>query len=268
MWLAFLYCLYRFGCCGLGFHGNRLGLGQGVAGSYYRTDPAGNSAVLLADRIRGMPRIMAWGYPYRVNSPWHRPLRGMDPPMVRYLPSDRWVNVPMPVDMPLPQGMQMTGSVSVPVGVAVDGRRPVPVEMPVSGNDMTMVVGMPLFVLEPPPRRMWAMMPVGDRVMHTVQPGADYPVPVTGAVIAAIVMRVLGRRVHIKRGFPPALSVAAVHPALDFAHPVTVIDSFCLLVILFIIVCGSRQINDASRRGDSPHSKAARRRIQQCQGNR
>jgi hypothetical protein len=64
------------------------------------------------------------------------------------------------------------------------------------------------------------------------------------------------------------LGVAAVHPALDFAHPVTVIDGFRLFVILFVIVCGSRQVNDASRRGAGPRGSTARRRIQQRHGNR
>jgi len=38
-----------------------------------------------------------------------------------------------------------------------------------------------------------------------------------------------------------ALGVAPVHPALDFAHPVTVIDGLFLLVILLVVVCGSQQ---------------------------
>jgi hypothetical protein len=74
----------------------------------------------------------------------------------------------MPVIMPMPQGMRMAGSVGMPVGVSVDRRRPMPVGMPMLGNDMTMAVGMFLFVYYPLPRRMPVMMPVGTGVMHTV----------------------------------------------------------------------------------------------------
>ena len=78
-------------------------------------------------------------------------------------------------------------------------------------------------------------------------------------------MRGHGRRVHIKPGFSPALGATAVHPALHLAHPVTVIDGFGIVVVLFVIV-GSRQINCVRCMGIATRSKAVRRQGQKSQG--
>jgi hypothetical protein len=173
MRLAFLYGFGRRGC---GFHGNLPGPVRGVGGAFC----VGNAAVLLAGRMRGMPRMMAWHCPHRVYSPRQRPRRmpaprhwplsGMEPPMTRCTSLGGCVNVPMPVDMPPPQGMHMAGSVGMPVGAAVSRRRPVPVGTPMPGNAMAVavMVGMPLFVHDPLPRRMPAMMPMVNGVVHSV----------------------------------------------------------------------------------------------------
>ena len=99
-----------------------------------------------------------------------------------------------------------------------------------------------------------------------MEPNPDGP-SVAGAIIATGTRR-LGRSVDILARTLTALDVAPVHPALDFAHPVTVIDGLFFLVILLVIVCRSQlQVMGTRRMGIIAHSIAVRRQGQQPHGN-
>ena len=152
--------------------------------------------------------------------------------------------------------MHMPRYMDRPMGVAMA------MSMPVS---MLMSAGMP--VGHPVPRRMRVIVPVSVRpVANTMEPNPDGP-PVAGAIIATGTRR-LGRSVDILARTLTALGVATVHPALDFAHPVTVIDGLFFLVILLVIVCGSQhQVMGTRRMGIIAHGIAVRRQGQQPHGN-
>ena len=152
--------------------------------------------------------------------------------------------------------MDMPGSMDRPVIVSVA------MSMTVS---MMMSAGMPMG--HPVPRRMGVIVSVPVRPMaNTMEPNPDGP-SVAGAIIATGARR-LGRSVDILARTLTALDVAPVHPALDFAHPVTVIDGLFFLVILLVIVCGSQhQVMGTRRMGIIAHSIAVRRQGQQPHGN-
>ena len=140
--------------------------------------------------------------------------------------------------------------------------RPVGVSVAMSMTvSMMMSAGMPMG--QPVPRRMGVIVSVPVRpVANTMEPNPDGP-SVARAIVTGT--RRLGR---ILARTLTALGVAPMHPALDFAHPVTVIDGLFFLVILFVIVCGSQhQVMGTRRMGIIAHSIAVRRQGQQPHGN-
>ena len=127
-----------------------------------------------------------------------------------------------------------------------DGMNPaMPVSMPVAG-DPRPPVGMPVTVACMARIGMSAGVPVG------MMPNAAQPDPIRLAampetsVCVAMIRRGFGGRLGGQvQTRALALGVAPVHPALNLAHPVAVIDGLFLLVILVVVVRGCGQVNRA-----------------------
>ena len=122
-----------------------------------------------------------------------------------------------------------------------DGRSPaMPISMPVAGDPPRPPVRMPVTVARMVRIGMSAGVPVG-MMPDAAQPDPIRPaaMPETGVCVAMIRRGFggcLGGQVQTRALV--ALGVATVHPALDLAHPVTVIDGLFLLVILVVVISG------------------------------
>lgn len=100
---------------------------------------------------------------------------------------------------------------------------------------------------------MSAFMPIRAMSYST------HPDPVGRAIAGKITAAAFGRGAEVRHRITPALGAALMHPALDFAHPVTVVHGLRLVVVLFVIVGGS-QINYAIRVGMINHCEAVSRK--------
>ena len=178
-----------------------------------------------------------------------------------------WMSLCHTGAMSLPPRVVHPGETGLPVNRLVMIRLNMVITLMTMARHFFMVMVMPclgyagmpfggsMFIFMPMPSRMAMRTIVSVRTMAY----PAMPDPVRRSIAGKMIGMAFGRGAEVRHRITPALGAALMHPALDFAHPVTVVHGLGFVIILFVIVGGS-QINCAIRVGMITRCEAVSRK--------